>query len=205
MSATRLSSESLQQFQAILNIYRDKINPEKQKSQRDSFILRLLNNESGRERLKKFDNYVAKITVNGAETSEDRMTFLKRISAFAYAEYSDSWTKQNDGLCASVLRFVADEVGVQRKKLPAMHPGNYGAPAYFYAEPEADTDFFKRVNETLNPLQPKVQEKHVPAVCYSYSHNVVARPGYPVPSNSIKQDDEYVSNIVRAGIPVIRK
>jgi hypothetical protein len=156
MSSVRLSTESLQSFQAILNTYRTVTNPGDKKAVREDGYSR----SYGRKRLATVEQMLAEsasVDVATGQSSIDKASFLKKMAAFAYVEYSASWTKARSGLSAQILIFVANELNMQKTQTPVTHIVPYAQPFELLVE-EKDKDFFKRVNEKINPTPPAVKK-----------------------------------------------
>jgi hypothetical protein len=156
MSSVRLSAESLQSFQAILDTYRTVTNPADKKAVREGGY----SGSYGKKRLATVDQMVAgsfSVDPTTGQSGIDKASFLKKMAAFAYAEYSASWTKAKSGLSAQILIFVANELNLQKTQTPIVHIVPYAKPFNLLVE-EKDKDFFKRVNEKINPTPPAVKK-----------------------------------------------
>jgi hypothetical protein len=176
MASVRLSPVSLQNFDAILNTYRDETN-----AQRTFCCVSF--GGYGKKKLAKIDEMLAEYH---ADATMARYAFLKKLAAFAYADYKASWTKASDGLSAQILSFVARELKIERTERMEQHIVPYARP-FDLLVTENDKDFFKRVNEAVNPTAPVVKR-------FAESGSVFPRAGYPV----LAQDADAVAAASKA-------
>jgi hypothetical protein len=157
MSSVRLNVTSLQKLEAILSKYNADTNPDNAAASKRN---------EGRIRFEKvlqmfviFNGDLRIASRSEEHQDEIKARFLKDLCAFAHAEYLKTWSKSSEGLSAQLLMFVAQEMGIAREKRPRIqHFSPYAGPISFVdSEFETDEEFFKRVNERVNPTSPGVQ------------------------------------------------